>query len=97
MPCKKLFLLSGLSPHFLNWSIVSDNAGAYDCCIDLLTRAQISLAAKIRIREMLVGAIARLRGGLPVRVNRFAGDQYRTISLALYELITQAEPYISAK
>ncbi len=81
----------------MNWSIVNDNAGAYDCCIDPLTRAQISLAAKIRIREMLDRAITRLRDGLPVRVNRFAGDQYRTIGFALHELIMQAEPYISAK
>ena len=29
--------------------------------------------------------------------SRPAGDQYRTIGLALYELITLAEPYISAK
>ena len=60
-------------------------------------RAQISLAAKIRNRDMLDKAIARLRDGLPVRVNRFAGDQYRTIGLAPYEWIMQAESYISAK
>ena len=60
-------------------------------------RAQISLAAKIRNRDMLDKAIARLRDGLPVRVNRFASDQYRTIGLAPYEWIMQAESYISAK
>ena len=55
------------------------------------------MAAKIRIREMLDKAIARLRDGLSVLVNSFAGDQYRTIGFALHELIMQAEPYISAK
>ena len=68
--------------------LAHDGSDAYDRCIDLITRAQIPFAAKAQLHERLDWAAKRMADGLYVRKAFFGCDQYRTLGLAIYELMT---------
>jgi len=68
--------------------LTHDGGDAYDRCIDLLVRAQIPLSAKIQLHEKLDNAMKRMKDGQRVQPRHFGSDRYRTLGLALYEVMT---------
>ena len=67
--------------------LVQDDADAYDACIDILLRAQIPMAAKVKLHEQLDRVAERMKQGLPVKKSYLGCDQYKTLGLALYEIM----------
>ena len=61
---------------------------AINRCIDLLTRAQIPLSAKILLHEKLAKAMERMENGQNVLRSSFGSDRYKTLGLACYEQMT---------
>ena len=71
--------------------LVDNGEDAYDRCIDLITRAQIPFSAKAQLHELLDKAKKRMDDGLYIRKAFFGSDRYKTLGLALYELMTAAK------
>ena len=61
---------------------------AMERSIDLLTKAQIPLAAKIQLHEKLVKAKERMENGQKMSRSSFGSDRYKTLGLACYEQMT---------
>ena len=57
-------------------------------CIDLMTRAQIPLSAKIQLHEKLIKSMERMEKGQQVLKSSFGSDRYQTLGLACYEQMT---------
>ena len=68
--------------------LVDNGEDAYDRCIDLITRAQIPFFAKTQLHEQLDTAKKRMDDGLYMITAFFGSDRYKTLGLALYELMT---------
>ncbi|MBQ7786123.1 MAG: DUF5110 domain-containing protein [Clostridia bacterium] len=68
--------------------LTHDGSDAYERCIDLLVHAQIPLSAKIQLHEKLDKAMKRMKNGQRVMPGHFGSDRYRTLGLALYEMMT---------